>query len=237
MAPGLVKMILRSPNLEYLELDLRENPQDEGFLSFGWLVEAITPVLRYNFENLKVFRLGGTASIDSEFIFNSGEESLVRDFLFRHPGLHTLQLPWDWEMNNLVREPLDRASEALRGALPNLRRFEGPAYLVMVILRLEIAQRLEHLVVLDTMEDEDYNLAAFAASFAPLPNLQHLAFMSTYMLDNRTFAGVLSATPNITELTVQWVDGDPVSTRGTPKTPTWLIFSLLNLGNHRTSVG
>jgi hypothetical protein len=206
-------MIIRSPNLEYLELDLKEDPRDPQFATAGWLIEAISPVLQYTFEHLKVFRLGGTASIDSEFLLRPEEESLVRGFIVRHPGLHTLQLPWDWEMNSLIREPIQETWTILQGTLPNLRRFEGPTYLVMLFLKLDISQKLEHLVVLDSAEDEESDLTAFLDTFPRLPNLRNLEFRSSYMLDNASFSEVVKATPNITELTINWVDGDPVSVR------------------------
>lgn len=211
VAPSLVAMILRSPNLEYLELELQENPNDEGFMSYGWQVEAIEPVLNHIFPHLQVFRLSGTASIDSEHFLRPEETNLIRSFLFRHPHIHTLQLPWDWDMNFLITEPFEDSPQVLRGALPNLRHFEGPTYLCMVILQLDIAQNLEHLGILDASEDEESDLYDFVTSFPQLPNLQQLEFMSTYMLDTESFSGVLDATPNITELTVHWVDGDPVS--------------------------
>lgn len=204
-------MILRSPRLEHLELELQEDPDDEGFMSFGWLVEAIEPVLKHTFRHLRVFRLSGTASIDSEHFLRPEETNLIRSFLFRHPQLHTLQLPWDWEMNYLIHEPLVDSAQLLRGALPNLRRFEGPTYLCMVILQLDIAQNLEHLGILDASDDEESDLLEFVTSFPQLPNLRRLDFLSTYMLDCQSFSGVLESTPNITELTVHWVDGDPVS--------------------------
>ncbi|KAF8606859.1 hypothetical protein BDV93DRAFT_593387 [Ceratobasidium sp. AG-I] len=213
IAPSLVAMILRSPNLEHLELELQENPDDDGFMSFGWLVEAIAPVLNHTFHHLRVFRLSGTASIDSEYFLRLEETNLIRSFLFRHPQLHTLQLPWDWDMNFLIDEPLEDSPQALKGALPSLRHFEGPTYLCIVILQLDIAQNLEHLGILDASEDEESDLLGFVTSFPQLPNLRRLEFMSTYMLDNESFSGVLDATPNITELTVHWVDGDPDVTR------------------------
>lgn len=203
---------MRSPNLEHLELELRENPNDEHFMSAGWLVEAISTVLQHTFEKLRVFKLGGTASIDSEYLLRPEENNLIRSFLFRHPNLTTLQLPWDWEMNALIYEPVSEPAQILRSALPNLRHFEGPTYLAMVILHIEdVAQRLESLGILDTAEDEESDLTAFAAKFPRLPNLRRLDLMSTYMLDHRSFATMLRAAPNIRELTVYWVEGEPVS--------------------------
>ncbi|CUA68758.1 hypothetical protein RSOLAG22IIIB_03617 [Rhizoctonia solani] len=210
VAPALVEMILLSPHLEYLELDLKENPEDEQFMSAGWLVEAIAPVLQHTFEHLKTFRLGGTASIDSEFLLAPEESNLIRDFIIRHPKLHTLQLPWDWEMNSLIRQPVQDTWTILQGILPNLRCFEGPTYLVMLFLKLDVAQHLEHLVVLDSAEDEESDLAVFSDAFPRLPNLRNLEFRSTYMLDTTSFFEVVKGTPNITELTIAWVDGDPV---------------------------
>ncbi|KDN45389.1 hypothetical protein RSAG8_04976, partial [Rhizoctonia solani AG-8 WAC10335] len=214
VASSLVEMILLSPDLEYLELDLKENPRDEQFMSAGWLVEAIAPVLQRTFEHLKVFRLGGTASIDSEFLLRPDEENLLRDFVIRHPGLHTVQLPWDWEMNSLIQQPIQDTWTILQYALPNLRRFEGPTYLVMIFLKLEVAQRLEHLVVLDSADDEESDLSVFSDTFPRLSNLRTLEFRSTYMLDTTSFSEVVKGTPNITELTVTWVDGDPEITMG-----------------------
>lgn len=214
IAPSLVRMIMRSPNLEHLELELRENPNDEHFMSAGWLVEAISTVLQHTFEKLRVFKLGGTASIDSEYLLRPEENNLIRSFLFRHPNLTTLQLPWDWEMNALIYEPVSEPAQILRSALPNLRHFEGPTYLAMVILHIEdVAQRLESLGILDTAEDEESDLTAFAAKFPRLPNLRRLDLMSTYMLDHRSFATMLRAAPNIRELTVYWVEGEPGITR------------------------
>ncbi|KAJ1303352.1 hypothetical protein OPQ81_011547 [Rhizoctonia solani] len=209
VSSSLVKMILRSPNLQYLELDLKESPRHQQFMSTGWLVEAISPVLQHTFVHLKVFRLGGTASIDSEFLLLPEEENLIRDFILRHPGLHTLQLPWDWEMNSLIRQPIQETWTILQDALPNLRCFEGPTYLVMLFLKINVGQRLERLVVLDSAEDEDSDLAGFAGNFPRLPNLRALEFWSTYMLDTTGFSEVVKGTPNITELTITWVDGDP----------------------------
>ncbi|CAE6520836.1 unnamed protein product [Rhizoctonia solani] len=214
ISSSLVEMIVLSPNLEYLELDLKENPYDEQFMSAGWLVEAIAPVLQRTFEQLKVFRLGGTASIDSEFLLLPEEENLIRDFIIRHPGLHTLQLPWDWEMNSLIRQPVQDTWTILQDALPNLRRFEGPTYLVRLFLKLDVAQRLEHLVVLDSAEDEESDLVVFSGTFPRLPNLRTLEFRSTYMLDTTSFSEVVKGTPNITKLTITWVDGDPDVTLG-----------------------
>ncbi|KAH7336958.1 hypothetical protein B0J17DRAFT_665574 [Rhizoctonia solani] len=207
-------MILRSPNLEYLEIDLKENPRDPQFMTAGWLVEAISLVLQHTFENLKVFRLGGTASIDSEFFLRPEEQNLIRDFIIRHPGLHTLQLPWDWEMNSLIRQPIPETWTILQDVLPNLRCFEGPTYLVMLFLKFKVAQCLERLVVLDSTEDEESDLAVFSSTFPRLPNLQTLEFQSTYMLDTTSFSEVVKGTPNITKLTVNWVDGDPEVTMG-----------------------
>ncbi|GAB1520758.1 hypothetical protein RhiTH_003846 [Rhizoctonia solani] len=205
-------MIMRSPNLEYLELDLKEDPDDPQFLSAGWLVEAISPVLKHTFKHLKVFRLGGTANIDSELLLRPEEESLIRGFILRHPGLHTLQLPWDWDMNSLIREPIHETWMTLQGALPNLRCFEGPIYLVIIFLKLKLAQQLERLVVVDSSEDEESDLAKFIENFPRLPNLRVLELQSTYMLDTTSFSEIMKATPNITELTVNWVDGDPEAT-------------------------
>ncbi|KAF8685727.1 hypothetical protein RHS04_00652 [Rhizoctonia solani] len=212
ISPALVNMIMRSPNLEYLELDLKEDPDDPQFLSAGWLVEAISPVLKHTFEHLKVFRLGGTANIDSELLLRPEEESLIRGFILRHPGLHTLQLPWDWDMNSLIREPIHETWMTLQGALPNLRCFEGPIYLVIIFLKLKLAQQLERLVVVDSSEDEESDLAKFIENFPRLPNLRVLELQSTYMLDTTSFSEIMKATPNITELTVNWVDGDPEAT-------------------------
>ncbi|CAE6460512.1 unnamed protein product [Rhizoctonia solani] len=214
IAPSLVEMILLSPNLEHLELDLKETPRDEWFMSAGWLVEAIAPVLQHTFEHLKVFRLGGTASIDSEFLLQPDEENLIRGFIIRHPGLHTLQLPWDWEMNALIRQPIQDTWTILQDVLPNLRCFEGPTYLVMLFLKLKVAQRLEHLVILDSAEDEESDLSVFSDKFPRLPNLRTLEFRSTYMLDTTSLFEVVKGTPNITELTITWVDGDPEVTLG-----------------------
>ncbi|KAG9074022.1 hypothetical protein FRC06_010992 [Ceratobasidium sp. 370] len=206
-------MIMRSPELEYLELELQEDPDDEEYTELGWLVEAIAPVLEHTFEHLRVFSLKGTANIDSEYFVRSDQHNLVRDFLFRHPKLHTLHLPWDWEMNNLIDQPIRDHAEPLRGALPGLRHFSGPTYLVMLFLQLEIAQNLERLGILDTSEGEESDLLAFTRSFPRLPNLQRLDFLSTYMLDCMSFSEVLEATTNIIELTVRWVDGDPAVTK------------------------
>jgi hypothetical protein len=203
-------MILRSPKLEHLELELKEDASVNNFETFGWLVEAIASVLERNFRDLRVFSLTGTASIDSEHFLNPDQHNLIRDFLFRHPDLRTLQLPWDWEMNNLINEPIPDNPQILRGILPALRHFEGPTYLCVIILQLDIAQNLEHLGILDACEDEESDLYMFTCSFPRLPNLRRLDFLSTYMLDCVSFDGVLEATPNITELTVRWVDGDPV---------------------------
>ncbi|KAF8754911.1 hypothetical protein RHS01_05650 [Rhizoctonia solani] len=193
ISPALVNMIMRSPNLEYLELDLKEDPDDPQFLS-------------------AVFRLGGTANIDSELLLRPEEESLIRGFILRHPGLHTLQLPWDWDMNSLIREPIHETWMTLQGALPNLRCFEGPIYLVIIFLKLKLAQQLERLVVVDSSEDEESDLAKFIENFPRLPNLRVLELQSTYMLDTTSFSEIMKATPNITELTVNWVDGDPEAT-------------------------
>jgi hypothetical protein len=225
-------MILRSPNLEHLELHLQESTRDENFMSPGWLVEAIAPVLQHTFENLQVFRLGGTANIDSEFLLRPEEGNLIRSFLFRHPKIHTLQLPWDWEMNFLIEESQEEASKILHNAVPNLRMFEGPSYLILVLMNLDIAQRLEHLVIPDVLEDEVYELEAFAAALPPLPNLRRLDIMLTYTLDDAAFARVLKATPNLTELTVQWIEGDPVSI----KVPLSLALLMTNLGDCYTSI-
>ncbi|CAE6415774.1 unnamed protein product [Rhizoctonia solani] len=209
ISSSLVNMIMRSPNLEYLELDLKENSRDPQFMTAGWLVEALYPVLMHTFKHLKVFRLGGTASIDSEFLLRPEEENLIRGFILRHPGLHTLQLPWDWEMNSLIREPIQETWTILQGALPNLRCFEGPTYLVTLFLKLDVAQHLEHLVILDSAEDEESDLTETLDTFPQLPNLRKLEFLSTYMLDTTSFSEVVKITPNITELTINWVDGDP----------------------------
>ncbi|QRV77663.1 hypothetical protein RhiJN_05678 [Ceratobasidium sp. AG-Ba] len=211
--PSLIRMMVSSPELEHLELELQENPQNEGYEEIGWLVEAIAPVLAHTFPNLKTFSLKGTANIDSEFFVNAGENSDIRSFLFRHPNLHTLELPWDWSMNALIHEPLQLATTALRGVLPNLRRFSGPTYLVALFLKLDFARGLEHLAIHDTADDEESDLSKFARSFPRLPNLQRLDFLSSYMLDSASFFEVVKATPNITELTLLWVDGDPETTR------------------------
>ncbi|KAG8745848.1 hypothetical protein FRC10_006875 [Ceratobasidium sp. 414] len=213
VAPSLVAMIMRSPGLEYLELELQEDPNNEEYVEFGWLVEAIAPVLEHTFEHLRVFSLKGSASIDSEHFIRSDQHNLMRDFLFRHPKLHTLQLPWDWEMNALIKEPIQGSAEPLRGALPGLRHFAGPTYLVVLFLQLEIAQNLERLGIRDSGDDEESDLLSVIRSFPRLPNLQRLDFLSEYMLDCTSFSEVLQVTTNITELAVRWVDGNPAVTK------------------------
>ncbi|QRV92481.1 hypothetical protein RhiJN_20499 [Ceratobasidium sp. AG-Ba] len=211
--PSLVVMILSSPELEHLELELQENPQNEEYEEIGWLVEAITPVLEHTFPNLRVFLLKGAANIDSEFFVDAEKHSDIRNFLFRHPHLHTLELPWDWSMNALIHEPLHLATTALRGILPRLRYFAGPTYLVTLFLQLDFAQNLERLAIHDTADDDQSDLSKFSRSFPRLLNLQRIDFLSSYMLDCMSFSEIVRATPNITELTLLWVDGDPEITR------------------------
>ncbi|KAG9101855.1 hypothetical protein FS749_002279, partial [Ceratobasidium sp. UAMH 11750] len=212
VASSLVAMILRSPGLEYLELELGEDPNDERHVGL-WLVEAIAPVLEHTFEHLRGFVLKAFASIDSEHFVRADQHNLVRNFLFRHPKLHTLDLPWDWGMNNLINEPIQDCAEALRGALPGLRHFAGPTYLVILFLQLDIAQNLERLGIVDTGDDEESDLLDFVPLIPRLPNLRRLDFLSTYMLDCTSFSETLKATPNITELTLNWVDGSIVVTK------------------------
>ncbi|KAG8772422.1 hypothetical protein FRC12_003083 [Ceratobasidium sp. 428] len=213
VAPSLVAMIMRSPGLEHLELELQEDPEAEGHDEFGWLVEAIAPVLENTFKHLQVFSLKGTASIDSEYFVRPDQHNLIRDFLFRHPNLHTLHLPWDWDMNTLINGPIKDHAQSLRGVLPGLRQFAGPTYLVLLFLQLDIAQNLERLGIHDTSDGEESDLLAFTSTLPRLPNLRQLDFLSAYMLDCMSFSGALKATPNITELTILWVDGDPAVTR------------------------
>ncbi|KAG8713880.1 hypothetical protein FRC11_010656 [Ceratobasidium sp. 423] len=163
-------MIQASPNLKSLELDLGEpNTETDRTWSPNKLFKEVGLV----FPELHTLRLGGRIVLQWPLTL-SKPSTFFRLFFERHQALQTISLAWAPGLN----EQNDLSPEAVVSLFPSVRRFEGPAFLCVSILRSPLSLQLESLSILDkqlgSSKAEHINKVANAAG--SLPKLSTLNF-------------------------------------------------------------
>ncbi|KAG8709940.1 hypothetical protein FRC08_017856 [Ceratobasidium sp. 394] len=189
----MIDMIRASPNLESLELDLRDDSID----LLRWLPDQLCSALNTTFPNLRVLRTLGTAAPDWESFFEDPENSAYRQFLQNHPKLHTVSMGWvlehSWQ---------DVSAESVATLFPSLRHFEGPLFICRALASSSVAAQLESLSALDESLEGD-EIVELSESAVEMPNLRSLSFgLQDDELNPDAVAKLLSLAPNLTKLAI-----------------------------------
>ncbi|KAG9119017.1 hypothetical protein FRC07_006180 [Ceratobasidium sp. 392] len=190
---AMIDMVRASPNLRSLELDLSDPSMDR----LRWSPDQLCSGLDTTFPNLRVLRMLGAATPDWESFFESPDDSSYRQFLKRHPKLHTVSMGWVHE-----HSWRDFPAESLAALFPSLRHFEGPLFICQALVSSSIATQLESLTALDESL-EGNEIDELSESAFEMPSLRSLRFrLEDEELNSDAVTKLLSLAPNLKQLTV-----------------------------------
>ncbi|KAG8741043.1 hypothetical protein FRC10_003427 [Ceratobasidium sp. 414] len=195
----MVDMIRASPNLESLELDLRDTSTD----LLKWSPDQLCSGLDTTFPNLRVLRTLGVAAPDWESFFEDPENSPYRQFLQSHPKLHTVSMGWVLE-HSWQGFP----AESVAALFPSLRHFEGPLFICQALASSSVAAQFESLSALDESLEND-EIVDLSESAVQMPNLRSLSFgLQNDELNGEALTKLLSLAPHLTKLAVWSIPSD-----------------------------
>jgi hypothetical protein len=135
--------------------------------------------------------------IDWNAFFTKSKQDFhpLRAFFLRHRTIEDLALGWSPKLSYTGRINPDEMSQIF----PSLKRFEGPGFLCNAITKSDVAQRLEHLILVDLRFEREANwLNAMGDSPRHMPKLRWLEIQARgSSLDPVALGRVIEAAPNI----------------------------------------
>lgn len=184
----VVSLIVSSPNLTSLSVNLHCQDDDILFYSPSTLVKALGNV---TLPRLHTFHARGSADTDRRHRFSHyrrpggtpeqepADLQALRAFFLRHPGIKDLALGWATP----IEHPVEIDPEYLAQLFPSLKHFEGPSCLCHAIVASSLSSQLESLIIIDHTVDEeidDPSLEDFIGEETNLPRLRRLAVWAPY---------------------------------------------------------